>query len=117
MIKTTESKHSAISRKRFQKFVFVGGQRERQSLHREVQGDFSANDRLLCDTQVNDYLAIAQIKTDRSTQKYLRQLGLKPGVIIEVISKTAAESIIVRINTQHIGLGIAIAQNVVVRLR
>lgn len=100
------------------KFIFVGGNTSKLKPNQAITNALALNSNyiLLSNVQVNDWVAIAKIDTDRNTRNYLKQLGLKSGIIVKIISKTANKSVIVAIEDRHIGLGAKIAQQVIVTL-
>lgn len=115
MTVTTELKQKGKNPQQFQKLVFVGGKQTDKQVSTQKHLNSLCGDRFfLCDAQINDRFEIAKIQTDRNTRKYLHQLGFKSRVAIEVVGKISG-SIIVKINAQHISLGMAITQLVIVR--
>ena len=109
-------KCQSSNQRQLERFVFVGSKAQNGQILSD--SDLSLGDRdclFLCNTEIGDCVAIAKIKTDRNTQKYLYQLGLKPGVKIEVVSKTTTDSIVIAVKDWYIGLGSTITQKVIVR--
>lgn len=112
---TTEFKQKSQNPKQFQSLVFVGG-REKQDFPRQNLKLPSPDHCFLCDIQIDDIVAIAQVKTAKNIQKHLSQLGLRPNTEIKIASKTLTDSVIIAIDDRHIGLGSTITQEIIVRL-
>lgn len=112
-----DKKHQ--STKQFQEFIFVGGNQLNGALDSAETKEknlfaLDSGNILLSNLKAKQRVMIAQIYTDRSTYNYLYQLGLRLGVIVEIISKTATNSVVIAINGKQSGLGAEITQKVVV---
>lgn len=95
--------------------IFIGGEftKSNPSSNRAIEPP--ANNVLLDETRIKDWIEITQIHLDKSTHDYLDNLGIKSGTIAEIVSKTVSGSVIIRIKRQQIGLGAEIARQLVVK--
>lgn len=117
MTKNSITDPKILKTSQFQKFVFVGGNNS------NLNQDRAENNSLVLDSsniwlnnaQINDWVAIAKINTDRSTRKYLHRLGLKLGITVKIISKNS-NSVIIAIENRQIGLGAKITPQIIVTL-
>jgi ferrous iron transport protein A len=62
-------------------------------------------------TQVGDRVQISALNCD-TANNHLMGMGLIPGAVVEVISRTASGSVIVAIADQRLGIGAEMAQNI-----
>lgn len=97
---------------------FVGGIfTESNNLLNPIQDiELPANGVWLNTAQIEDWVEITRMHLDKNTCNYLCNLGLKPGIVAEIVSKTASGSVIIRIDRQQIGLGAEITCKLVVKL-
>ncbi len=105
-------KSNSIDRATNWKFTFVGGSgtQELRTREKTVQC-FPLNQ-----SEVGERSIVTQIQLLSDCQ-FLRQNPiLKPGTSVEIISKTANGSVIVRVRDRYLGLGAAIASKVIVLL-
>lgn len=94
------------------KLIFIGGTSAKT--HSAI--NIPPNRISLDKAQISDWVEITRMYLDRNTHSRLHNLGLKPKVIVEIVSKTASGSVIIRVNQQHIGLGAEIARRLIVSL-
>ena len=115
MIKTNNLSEGSPKLKQLQKFTFVGGTSEsdRNSVGESKLFAFP-NSMLLSAAQINDWVTISEIDTDRDTCVYLHQLGFQAKTTVKIISHTKNGSVIVSVDGNQIGLGSEITRKVVV---
>ena len=95
--------------KQFQKFVFIG-----DSANNSAQQSPLATNKNLLTQDEEAYLLITQIHTSNDITHQLKNLQIKTGAIVKLISKTKNGSVVVSINNQLIGIGAQIANHIAV---
>jgi Fe2+ transport system protein FeoA len=70
--------------------------------------------RSLASAEIGDRLTIQAVKSNSSTVQQLQHLGLRPGRTITVLSCAESGSVMVACPQGHVGLGAAIARQVIV---
>lgn len=90
------------------KFIFVGGTSSNSDL--DERDSIPTNSILLDKVRSQNWVKITQMHLDKDTNNYLYNLGLKPGIVVEIVSQTTSGSVIVRVGRQQIGLGADIAR-------
>ena len=117
MIKTNNSSKRSQKPRQLQNFIFVGGKLElaRTSVGESKLFAFPKSI-LLSAAQINDWVTISAIDTDRDTRVYLHRLGFKPKTTVKIVSYTKNGSVIVSFGGKQIGLGSEITRKVVVIL-
>lgn len=107
-----------FNKRQVETLIFLGGTQS------NFQSDTTKNaalildytDILLSKVQLNERVAIARINTNRSTRNYLHRLGLKPGKTVNIVSKTASNSVVLAIENRQIGLGAKLTSQIAVTL-
>lgn len=99
-----------------QKFIFVREKPTDLNSNQVVELNLSPNKILLSTVSLGNWAVVEEIYTSRDTYHQLRNLGLKSGTAIEVISQTETGSAIVRVNEKQIGLGAEIARRIIVTM-
>jgi len=89
-------------------FIFISG--EEDAITKEMISDRSSVP--LSTRNIGDRLAIAQISCKEDLKQRLAELGFAIGSNIEVISRTARGSVIVQTETEKVGLGAVLANNI-----
>lgn len=101
-------------KKQFRQLVFVGESADRD-LAPVASQSFSENNASLNTVPVGNRVIVKQIYTSKKVCHQLRDLGLRLGTAIQVVSQTARGSAIVNVNGRHIGLGAEITQRITVK--
>ena len=107
-------KHQQPSkRKQFKKFVFVSSNSVDSSSNTTKQPRQNPNN-LLSQVQIGSSIAIKEIYASKNITRQLNNLGLKSGIIVELISKTSNGSVVVSLKDASIGIGTEIARQIIV---
>ena len=100
--------------KQFKKFVFVGSNSVDSASNTTMQLRQNPNNSFLHQAQIGSSIAIAEIYTSKDVTRQLKNLGLKSGKIVKVISKTSNDSVVIGLKGSSIGIGTEIARQIVV---
>ena len=100
--------------KRFQKFVFIGSNAAETSLEANERLHLDANSSLLAQAEIGSLLVIRDIYADKNIARQLKDLRVKSGKIVKLISKTGNGSVVISTNERSIGIGTKIARQIVV---
>lgn len=101
--------------KQLPKFIFIGNA-SITSIDSTKERHLPSNRNFLSQIEVGNFSLIDQIQVPRSLSRQLRNLRLKPGKIVRLVSKTSNGSVMISINNQLIGIGAEIAQKIIVTL-
>ena len=101
-------------KKQFRQLVFVGESTDRD-LAPVASQSFSEKNAFLNTVPVGNRVIVEQIYTSKKVCHQLRNLGLKLGTSVYVVSQTARGSAIVNIDGRHIGLGAEITHRITVK--
>lgn len=116
MTKALDSPLAAFkTTKQFQKFIFIGNTGIKSSSFPKQLG-LTPNSNFLNQISVGSFLTITQLHTPRHITSQLRNLQVKPGKTVQLISKTHNGSVVVSSNNRAIGMGAEIAQRIIVTL-
>lgn len=96
-------------------FTFVGETPTKLNTWGNNQGELGIQQVFpLSTTKVGDRLVVTGIQSERSMVYRLNNMGLTVGCEVQVISKTTSGSVIICIQNKEIGLGVAMADRVIV---
>ena len=98
--------------KQFHKFIFIGNSSTKSVASPNEQLHLLPNSILLSQAATKE-LSIARIHADKSVTRQLKSLQIKPGAIVNLISKTSNGSVIVSLDNKLIGIGAEIARKIV----
>ncbi len=115
MTQTINLKSSKLPRLReFQEFIFIGNSSAQVQTDSLEQLHDAPNTQCLNTSGTGSFLLITQIHTLKQITRQLSRLKLKPGKIVQLISKTKNGSVVVSYNGKLIGIGATIAQKIIV---
>lgn len=115
MIQDTDVKSPKSKRtKRFQEFTFIGDTSAKLTKELVNQLYSNPNSDVLNNTDTSRSLLITQIHTQKNVTRQLKKLQLKPGKVVQLMSKTNNGSVIVGIDSKLVGIGSEIAQKIIV---
>ena len=103
----------SINKRKFQEFVFVGNISDKSVADATRQLILSPNSGAISQAKVEDFFLIKEVHTDKNTARQLKELKIKPGVTIELVSKTSNGSVVVSVGDKLIGIGAEIARKIV----
>ncbi|HEY9767935.1 MAG TPA: ferrous iron transport protein A [Coleofasciculaceae cyanobacterium] len=101
--------------KQLPKFIFIGNA-STTSVDLTKERHLPSNRNLLSQIDVGNFSLIDQIHVPRNLSRQLKNLRLKPGKIVQLVSKTSNGSVVISINNKLIGIGAEIAQKIIVTL-
>jgi len=101
--------------KQLPKFIFIGNA-STTSVDSTKERHLPSNRNFLSQIDVGKFSLINQIHVPRNLSRQLKNLRLKPGKIVRLVSKTSNGSVMISINNQLIGIGAEIAQKIIVTL-
>ncbi|MGF1591510.1 MAG: ferrous iron transport protein A [Pleurocapsa sp.] len=117
MTHATDRQHQAPSKlKQLPKFIFIGNASTTSTLDSTNELDLPSNLNFLNQTDVGNFSIINQLRVPRNLARQLRNLRLKLGKVVQLVSKTSNGSVVISINNQLIGIGAEIAQKIIVTL-
>ena len=98
----------------FQEFIFIGNT-EDQSVSNLTEKLSLAPDRnLVSQANLEDSLTIVEVLTNKNLSHQLKNLNIKPGAIVKLISKTSNGSVVLSLGNKLIGVGAEIARQIVI---
>ncbi|MBE9101815.1 FeoA family protein [Vacuolonema iberomarrocanum] len=77
-------------------------------------GDFNQPPIILAQARVGDFLEVVRFRSSLHTMRYLSQMGITPGVVLEVSKRSFHGSVVVKIDDACLGLNARIARQVIV---
>jgi Fe2+ transport system protein FeoA len=97
-------------------FTFIGGGLEREALPIVEKSINSVEEStfLLIQAKVGDLLHIVGYKGNAVTGRHLSRLGIYPGAVVQVISRSVSGSVIIIVADRQLGLGRQMAQQIMV---
>lgn len=101
-------------KKQFRQLIFVEESTDRD-LAPVASQSFSQNNASLNTVLVGNRVIVEQIYTSKKVCHQLRDLGLRLGTSVRVVSQTPRGSVIVNVDGRHIGLGAKITQRITVK--
>ncbi|MGD1919113.1 MAG: FeoA domain-containing protein [Pleurocapsa sp.] len=114
MIRTINLKHRHLSgRKQFKKLVFIGNISDKSVVRATKQLNLSPNSDFISQATVENSLLITEVHTDENIANQLKELKIKPGVTLELVSKTNNGSVVVSLGNKLVGIGAEIARKIV----
>jgi hypothetical protein len=117
MSHTINLKSSQLSKlQEFQEFVFIGNSSTHSHTDSLEQLQHTPNTQCLHTSSTGSFLLIAQIHTPKHITRQLKSLKIKPGVIVQLISKTNNGSVAISYNNKLIGIGATIVPKISVTL-
>lgn len=99
--------------KQFQEFVFIGKTADKLRKNLPQQLQLSPNNTLISEAAVEDSLLITQVRTSTNINHQLKNLNIKPGTIVKLVSKTNNGSVIISLGSKLIGIGAEIAREII----
>jgi hypothetical protein len=99
--------------KQFQEFVFIGKTSDKLKKKSTQQLQLSRDNSFISEATVEDSLVITQIRTSTNINDQLKNLNIKPGAIVKLVSKTNNGSVIMSLGNQLIGISAEIAREIV----
>lgn len=102
----------SLSRKQFQKFVFIGNTAADSQVDLTEQLNLYPNSSLLSQANVES-LSLAEIHTAENISHQLRSLKIKRGTIVKLVSKTKNGSVMISLDDRLIGIGAKIASKII----
>lgn len=117
MIRAINFCHQPIPKtKQFQEFTFIGKSASNSGSESLEQLHFSPNNHLLSEAELKNSWKITRIHTNKNLIQELKNLGIQPGAIVELLSHGDRGSVVVSCDCKLIGIGGEIARNIVVTL-
>lgn len=114
MIRTTHLKRQHFQCKRqFKEFIFIGKTSDNSVASATKQLNLYPNSVLVSQATVEDSLLITEVCTNKNVAHQLKNLEIKPGVGIELVSKTNSGSVVVSFHNKLVGIGAEIARQIV----
>ena len=101
------------SKEQFKEFVFIGNISNKSVANTTEQLNLSPNSNFISQATLEDSLLITEVRTNRNITHQLKGLKIKPGVTIELISKTSNGSVVVSLGNKLVGIGAEIARKIV----
>lgn len=102
-----------LRKTQFRQLVFVGESSDRD--RHPVRSRITRNNASLDTVPVGNRVIVEQIYTSKKVYHQLRDLGLRLGTSVRVVSQTARGSAIVNLDGRYIGLGAEITQRITVK--
>lgn len=114
MTRAINLKHQQSKKKKqFKEFVFIGNTFDNSVSNTTEQLNLSPNSELVSHASVEDSLLITQIDTAENISHQLKDLDIKPGAVVKLVSKTSTGSVILGLGNRLIGIGAEIARQIV----
>lgn len=98
----------------YKEFIFIGNCNYQSPSPSRKSSSSLTNTQTLDTNAIGNLLTIAQLQTSKQITDQLNSLDLKPGVTVQLTSKTNNGSVVVSHNNRLIGIGATIAQKVIV---
>lgn len=116
MMKASKTRQQLLrsEKQQFRQLVFVGESAEGD---RVASRGFLGNYASLDTVPRGNGVVVEQIYTSKKVCHQLRDLGLRLGTTVRVVSQTPKGSAIVKVNGRHIGLGAEVAQRITVTVK
>ncbi len=105
---------NAKESKGFQEFTFIGDLSSKSTLESVKQLDPNSDCHFLHQIPTENSWLITKLYTSGKVTRQLRSLRLKPGKVVQLISKTNNGSVILSFDDKLIGIGSEIAQKIIV---
>ncbi|MCC0176475.1 ferrous iron transport protein A [Waterburya agarophytonicola K14] len=97
----------------FQEFIFIGNTANKSVSDLTEKADLCPDSNFVSQVNLEDYVAIAEIHTNKNISHQLKILNIKPGAIVKLISKTNNGSVVISLGNKLIGMGAEIARQIV----
>ncbi len=105
---------NARKSKEFQQFTFIGDISSKSTLESVKQLDPNLDCHFLHQVPTENSWLITKLYTSGKVTRQLRNLQLKPGQVVQLVSKTNNGSVILSFDDKLIGIGSEIAQKIIV---
>ena len=107
-------KHRQINKKQqFQELIFIGNSSNNSVSNVTKLLNLSADSQVINQATVEDFLLITEVHTAKDISHQLKNLKIKPGVTVKLVSKTNNGSVIISLGNKLIGVGAEIASKIV----
>lgn len=98
--------------RKFREFIFIGNSSSQVDFLPPLE--HTSNVEYLNTSKPGSFLSITQVHTSRQITRQLRNFKLKPGAIVQLLSKTSSGSVIISHSNRLIGIGATIAPKIIV---
>lgn len=114
MTRAIDLEHKQPKQKQqFKEFIFIGNISNKSVSNITKQLNLSPDSEAISQATVEDSLLITQVHTTKNISHQLKDLNIKPGAIIKLVSKTNNGSVVISLGNKLIGIGAEIAQRIV----
>ena len=114
MVHNLDTKNTTTSSpKHFQEFIFVGNCSSKSVTYVTEQLHLPPNSKTVSQAAIEENLLITQMHTVNNITRQLKNLDLKPGAMVKLVSKTNNGSVVVSLGDKLIGMGAEVAHKIV----
>ena len=107
-------KHRRINKKQqFQELIFIGNTSNNSVTFDTKPLNLSPNSRTIDRATVEDSLLITEVYAAKDISHQLKNLKIKPGAKVKLVSKTSNGSVVISLGNKLIGVGAEIANKIV----